>query len=91
MTAPEWALQSALVQALGADAGVLTDDYYLHVRMGELARELDFPGYRLTFELTTLQRCPAGLATERRVRRHSSMDRSRAARRAFAMDCFTAD
>ena len=28
---------------LGADVGILTDDYYLHVRMGELARELDFP------------------------------------------------
>ena len=28
---------------LGADVGILTDDYYVHVRMGELARELDFP------------------------------------------------
>ena len=27
---------------LGADVGILTDDYYLHVRMGELARELGF-------------------------------------------------
>ena len=27
---------------LGADCGILTDDYYLHVRIGELARELDF-------------------------------------------------
>ena len=27
---------------LGADAGVLTDDYYLHVRMGTHARELGF-------------------------------------------------
>ena len=29
--------------ALGADVGIITDDYYLHVRMGEHARELDFP------------------------------------------------
>jgi putative NIF3 family GTP cyclohydrolase 1 type 2 len=28
---------------LGADAGIITDDYYLHVRMGEHARELGFP------------------------------------------------
>ena len=28
---------------LGADVGIMTDDYYVHVRMGELARELDFP------------------------------------------------
>lgn len=28
---------------LGADAGILTDDYYLHVRMGIHACELDFP------------------------------------------------
>ena len=28
---------------IGADVGILTDDYYVHVRMGELARELDFP------------------------------------------------
>ncbi len=28
---------------LGADVGIITDDYYLHVRMGEHARELEFP------------------------------------------------
>jgi len=28
---------------LGADVGIITDDYYLHVRIGEHARELDFP------------------------------------------------
>ena len=28
---------------IGADVGILTDDYYVHMRMGELARELDFP------------------------------------------------
>jgi putative NIF3 family GTP cyclohydrolase 1 type 2 len=28
---------------LGADVGILTDDYYTHVRMGTHARELDFP------------------------------------------------
>ena len=28
---------------LGAEAGILTDDYYLHVRMGVHACELDFP------------------------------------------------
>jgi putative NIF3 family GTP cyclohydrolase 1 type 2 len=28
---------------LGADAGILTDDYYAHVRMGAHARELGFP------------------------------------------------
>ena len=28
---------------LGADIGIITDDYYLHVRMGEHARELGFP------------------------------------------------
>jgi putative NIF3 family GTP cyclohydrolase 1 type 2 len=28
---------------LGADAGILTDDYYTHVRMGILAHELNFP------------------------------------------------
>jgi putative NIF3 family GTP cyclohydrolase 1 type 2 len=28
---------------LGADVGILTDDFYTHVRMGTHARELDFP------------------------------------------------
>ena len=28
---------------LGADAGIMTDDYYLHVRMGVHATEMDFP------------------------------------------------
>ena len=28
---------------LGADSGIVTDDYYLRVRMGVHARELDFP------------------------------------------------
>lgn len=28
---------------LGADAGIATDDYYLHVRIGAHADELDFP------------------------------------------------
>lgn len=28
---------------LGADAGIMTDDYYLHVRVGAHACELDFP------------------------------------------------
>ena len=28
---------------IGADVGICTDDYFLHVRMGEHARELDFP------------------------------------------------
>ena len=28
---------------LGADAGIMTDDYYLHVRIGAHACELDFP------------------------------------------------
>ena len=28
---------------LGANVGIMTDDYYLHVRMGEHARELGFP------------------------------------------------
>lgn len=31
------------MKALGADVGIITDDYYLHVRMGAHARELDFP------------------------------------------------
>ena len=28
---------------LGADVGIMSDDYYLHVRMGVHAGELDFP------------------------------------------------
>jgi putative NIF3 family GTP cyclohydrolase 1 type 2 len=28
---------------MGADVGIMTDDYYVHVRIGELARELNFP------------------------------------------------
>ena len=31
------------MMALGAEAGILTDDYYLHVRIGVHACELDFP------------------------------------------------
>jgi putative NIF3 family GTP cyclohydrolase 1 type 2 len=31
------------MRELGADCGILTDDYYLHVRMGAHAQELDFP------------------------------------------------
>ena len=31
------------MKSLGAEAGVITDDYYLYVRMGAHAAELDFP------------------------------------------------
>lgn len=31
------------LRELGADVGIMTDDYYKHVRLGEHARELDFP------------------------------------------------
>ena len=34
---------TAAMKRLGADAAVITDDYYLHVRQGILSEEMDFP------------------------------------------------
>lgn len=37
------AQQPYKMKKLGADVGIMSDDYYLHVRMGVHLRELDFP------------------------------------------------
>jgi len=34
---------TAAMKKLGADASIITDDYYLHVRQGVLSKEMNFP------------------------------------------------
>jgi putative NIF3 family GTP cyclohydrolase 1 type 2 len=34
---------TAAMKSLGADVGIVTDDYYYHVRQGVLSEEMDFP------------------------------------------------
>ena len=43
---------TALMRKLGADAAIITDDYYLYVRQGILSEEMDFPTIAVNHNVT---------------------------------------